>query len=298
MSSITARTGIRIAVVTGAAVICAGTAVPAMAHDSQTYGMTPNPAQQLTFAQQKDRALAMLAQEANWLTGLKAKVAADDRLTAAQKDAFGARLDRALAQVAAARAAAEAATTPSDLYAAMDRAELPYLAYPRYELPSLADVKAAADRVLDARQASLDGLKTRVSGDNRLTPSQRADYLAKIDKALARIAAAKDAVAAATTRAAVRAAVAGADARPGRYPRHRHLAAHGSPARLASAVTTPHRSVTVRWGADRTGSRGHCDGYRDHDGDRDRWGTRDGDSRYSGDRDGGSADGQWSGWRG
>lgn len=140
------RRGIRITVATGAAVLCAGAAAPALAHDAETH--TPaRHERQLGFAAQKERALRMLAHEAEWLRGLEAKVAGDDALTADQKAAFTTRLDRALSRVAAARTAVEDADTRAELRAALGVAELPYLAYPRAVRPARGAVPAALSGV-------------------------------------------------------------------------------------------------------------------------------------------------------
>ena len=287
------RTGVRIAAVTGAAVLCSGLAVPALAHDATGKTATTHH-DQLSFAERRGHALHLLAGEARWLNGLKAKVAGDDRLTADQRAAFTDHLDAALQQVRAARAAVQAADTSAELRAALDRAELPALEYPKYVLPTLAQVKSAALQLLGARADRLAALRDKVSGDDRLSAEQRSRFVAKLDAALARIAKAKDAVAAAGTRADVRAALASVAPWPVRYPRHHRVADPGAATvKLAGA----HRSVTVRRASDPAH---RCDGH---------WGARDGarDTRWgghpdwhwgyhrSGSWDGGDRSGSWDG---
>lgn len=126
---------IRFAVAGGAALLCAGVSVPAVAHGTQDPtepAHTPY-VRQLSFAQMKEFALRQLDREAAWLTALKTKVAADDGLTAAQQSAFTAKLDQALAAVASAQSAVQAATTPSELRAALLSALVPLAPYPRHE---------------------------------------------------------------------------------------------------------------------------------------------------------------------
>jgi hypothetical protein len=276
MSRTTTRTGIRIGVVTGAAVLCAGASVPAIAHGLDSEGGARAAAHhQPSFAHQKERALRMLAHESQWLTGLEQKVAADDRLTADQKSAFTSKLDDALKQVAAARTAVENADTRTELRAALGRAELPYLAYPKHVLPTLAEVKADAARLLGARQARLTDLRRRVAADDRLTAAQKSAFTAKVDAALADLARAKDAVEAASTRSQVTTALAGVSAWGVAYPRHQHTdRTRTAKVKLVSATARPsHRSLTVhraidpRSGRHGTTCTGHGGADRGRDGD-------------------------------
>jgi len=131
-----ARTRTRIAVASGAALLCAGVSVPAAAHgtDHPTEAVPTAHVKRLSFAQLKEFALRQLDREASWLTALKAKVAADPRLSAAQQAAFTAKLDKALAAVTAARTAVQAATTTTALKAALRSALVPLEPYPRYHV--------------------------------------------------------------------------------------------------------------------------------------------------------------------
>jgi hypothetical protein len=273
MSRISTRTGIRIAVATGATVLCAGASVPAIAHglDSGDARTVAAHHYHLSFADQKAQALRLLSHESQWLTGLKQKVAADDRLTADQKAAFTTKLDDALAQVEAARTAVQNAGTRAELRTALGRAELPYLAYPKYVLPSLAQLQAGAEHLLAARQARLADLRDRVASDDRLTDAQKSAFTAKIDAALADLARAKDAVAAATTREQVAAALAAVTDWRAHYPRH-HLRQHRmhrtepDKLRLVSAtVRSAPRTVTVHRAVDPSAVERHwgCTGHRD-----------------------------------
>ena len=114
------RVGHRLAVGAGAAALCLGitvpAATPAVAHDTGTAG--PTHAWRVSLAAQKAWLDQALAVEANQLGVARAKVA-NSGLPADKKSELTTRIDRALAAVAAARAAVAAADTESELSSAL-----------------------------------------------------------------------------------------------------------------------------------------------------------------------------------
>ena len=114
------RVGHRLAVGAGAAALCLGitvpAATPAVAHNTGTAGTTH--AWRVSLAEQKAWLDQALAAEANQLGVARAKVE-NSGLPADKKSELTTRIDRALAAVAAARAAVAAADTEGELSSAI-----------------------------------------------------------------------------------------------------------------------------------------------------------------------------------
>ena len=305
----------KIVVAGGVAALTLGGAVPAVAHDSPGSGgpghHQPAP---VTLAQAQTSATAVLDHETTWLTAVKSQIAANTFLSTAEKAAWTAKIDAALAAVATAKTAVADATTVTQVRAAL-KSSWPRLTIPRPSAPTLADMKERATSRLTALATKLTSLKAKVAADDHLTDAQRAAFTAKIDQRLAAIATAEQAVTAATTRAAAAAALAAAHLSPLGYPGHHrgHTPAKGqgksrtknlgTKARRSTThgptlVSTPSRSVTVSRGDSKAGDsrgdrQGQARGDRHHAGERQ--GRSQGAARQSAGRHGGGHSGSHHG---
>lgn len=250
----TARTRSRIAVTGGAAALCVGIAVPAAAcvtgsGADAARGHTIAERKTITLADAKAWAAKLLTHRADWLSRLRDKVGQDPRLTADQRTAFAARIDRALDSIAAAKAAVHAADSKAQVRDALAEAHvlLPRFPHPVHTAPTLAQAKSHAMGFLAHEADVLRALRTKIAGSSRLTQAQQDAATARIDSALAAIAKARSAVQAANSIDAVRAAVH-VDAARLHLPRVHHLEDRPN-ARTVDVkdvrLAPPHRSLVV-----------------------------------------------------